>query len=124
MAEREGFEPSIPLRVCRISSAVLSTTQPPLRRAARRPLGAPAERAAELAYPHGLGKRLARAGAAGDVAAGCAPGAGRKHWRRPGVRRPGRGGRVRHGRRDDFLRGEAGPERGEPGGPAGRELRP
>ena len=30
MAEREGFEPSIPLRVCRISSAVLSTTQPPL----------------------------------------------------------------------------------------------
>jgi hypothetical protein len=31
MAEREGFEPSIPLRVCRISSAVLSTTQPPLR---------------------------------------------------------------------------------------------
>ena len=31
MAEREGFEPPIPLRVCRISSAVLSTTQPPLR---------------------------------------------------------------------------------------------
>ena len=31
VAEREGFEPSIPLRVCRISSAVLSTTQPPLR---------------------------------------------------------------------------------------------
>jgi hypothetical protein len=31
LAEREGFEPSIPLRVCRISSAVLSTTQPPLR---------------------------------------------------------------------------------------------
>jgi hypothetical protein len=30
MAEREGFEPPIPLRVCRISSAVLSTTQPPL----------------------------------------------------------------------------------------------
>src|SRR6516225_11689901 len=33
LAEREGFEPPIPLRVCRISSAVLSTTQPPLRRA-------------------------------------------------------------------------------------------
>ena len=33
MAEREGFEPPIPLRVCRISSAVLSTTQPPLREA-------------------------------------------------------------------------------------------
>jgi hypothetical protein len=32
MAERAGFEPAIPLRVCRISSAVLSTTQPPLRR--------------------------------------------------------------------------------------------
>ena len=32
LAEREGFEPSIPLRVCRISSAVLSTAQPPLRR--------------------------------------------------------------------------------------------
>ena len=31
MAEREGFEPPIPLRVCRISSAVHSTTLPPLR---------------------------------------------------------------------------------------------
>ena len=31
MAEREGFEPSIPLRVCRFSRPVLSTTQPPLR---------------------------------------------------------------------------------------------
>jgi hypothetical protein len=31
VAEREGFEPSIRLPVCRISSAVLSTTQPPLR---------------------------------------------------------------------------------------------
>ena len=31
LAERVGFEPTIPLRVCRISSAVLSTTQPPLR---------------------------------------------------------------------------------------------
>src|SRR6478672_4199038 len=40
LAEREGFEPPIPLRVCRISSAVLSTTQPPLRspkRALKRP---------------------------------------------------------------------------------------
>ena len=31
MAEREGFEPPIPLRVCRISSAVHSTTLPPLQ---------------------------------------------------------------------------------------------
>ena len=30
MAERVGFEPTIPFQVCRISSAVLSTTQPPL----------------------------------------------------------------------------------------------
>src|SRR5262245_6915109 len=33
VAEREGFEPPIRLPVCRISSAVLSTTQPPLRSA-------------------------------------------------------------------------------------------
>src|SRR5205807_542137 len=33
LAEREGFEPSIRLPVCRISSAVLSTAQPPLQRA-------------------------------------------------------------------------------------------
>ena len=32
VAEREGFEPPIRLPVCRISSAVLSTTQPPLQR--------------------------------------------------------------------------------------------
>ena len=31
LAERVGFEPTVPLRVRRISSAVLSTTQPPLR---------------------------------------------------------------------------------------------
>jgi hypothetical protein len=31
MAEREGFEPPIRLPVCRISSAVHSTTLPPLR---------------------------------------------------------------------------------------------
>jgi hypothetical protein len=31
LAERGGFEPPIPLRVCRISSAVQSTTLPPLR---------------------------------------------------------------------------------------------
>jgi hypothetical protein len=31
VAEREGFEPPIQLPVCRISSAVLSTAQPPLR---------------------------------------------------------------------------------------------
>src|SRR6185312_10266826 len=32
LAEREGFEPPIRLPVCRISSAVRSTTLPPLRR--------------------------------------------------------------------------------------------
>ena len=32
MAERQGFEPWVPSRARRISSAVLSTTQPPLRR--------------------------------------------------------------------------------------------
>ena len=31
MAEREGFEPPIQLPVCRISSAVHSTTLPPLQ---------------------------------------------------------------------------------------------
>ena len=31
MAEREGFEPPIRLPVCRISSAVRSTTLPPLQ---------------------------------------------------------------------------------------------
>jgi hypothetical protein len=31
LAEREGFEPPIRLPVCRISSAVLSTAQPPLQ---------------------------------------------------------------------------------------------
>ena len=31
LAEREGFEPSIRLPVCRISSAVHSTTLPPLQ---------------------------------------------------------------------------------------------
>ncbi len=35
MAEREGFEPPIDLRLCRISSAVHSTTLPPLREAWR-----------------------------------------------------------------------------------------
>jgi hypothetical protein len=32
LAEREGFEPPIRLPVCRISSAVHSTTLPPLRK--------------------------------------------------------------------------------------------
>src|SRR5690606_10293060 len=39
LAERVGFEPTIPLRVCRISSAVLSTAQPPLRVRRRAPPG-------------------------------------------------------------------------------------
>jgi hypothetical protein len=37
VAEREGFEPPIRLPVCRISSAVHSTTLPPLRRCALGP---------------------------------------------------------------------------------------
>jgi hypothetical protein len=36
MAEREGFEPPIGLHLCRISSAVHSTTLPPLLRAPNR----------------------------------------------------------------------------------------
>ena len=40
MAERVGFEPTIPLQVCRISSAVHSTTLPPLRIVGRRLLSA------------------------------------------------------------------------------------
>ena len=36
VAEREGFEPSMPLQACRISSAVHSTTLPPLRKCRRR----------------------------------------------------------------------------------------
>lgn len=40
MAERVGFEPTIPLQVCRISSAVHSTTLPPLRGLGRRLFGA------------------------------------------------------------------------------------
>ena len=43
MAERVGFEPTIRLPVCRISSAVLSTTQPPLRSIGRRDLHAPSD---------------------------------------------------------------------------------
>lgn len=35
LAEREGFEPPIGLHLCRISSAVHSTTLPPLRGATR-----------------------------------------------------------------------------------------
>src|SRR5258708_8598325 len=31
MAEREGFEPPLPFRVCRFSRPVPSTTRPPLR---------------------------------------------------------------------------------------------
>ncbi len=48
MAEREGFEPPIELPLCRISSAVLSTTQPSLRieRPAPPPKGQLVERAA------------------------------------------------------------------------------
>ena len=40
LAERVGFEPTIPLRVCRISSAVTSTTRPPLQPTAMARVGA------------------------------------------------------------------------------------
>src|SRR5947209_3062576 len=45
LAEREGFEPPIRLPVCRISSAVLSTAQPPLRGAEGGGFRAPAREA-------------------------------------------------------------------------------
>ena len=44
LAEREGFEPPMPLQACRISSAVHSTALPPLRspkRAAKTPIERP-----------------------------------------------------------------------------------
>jgi hypothetical protein len=39
LAEREGFEPPMELPPCRISSAVHSTTLPPLREVERIPEG-------------------------------------------------------------------------------------
>ncbi len=39
MAEREGFEPPIELPLCRISSAVLSTTQPSLHNKSETKIG-------------------------------------------------------------------------------------
>ncbi len=43
LAEREGFEPSVPLRARLISSQVQSTTLPPLRMNERSTLGVPQE---------------------------------------------------------------------------------
>lgn len=40
MAERQGFEPWVPSRARRISSAVHSTTLPPLRRRSAGPMAA------------------------------------------------------------------------------------
>src|SRR6185503_2221914 len=92
MAEREGFEPSIPLRVCRISSAVLSTTQPPLHEPARGRLRGPAERGAEPHDPAPLAQAR-RIGA--RTAAFAAPLVRRrKPPRQGGVSLPG-GGRLR-----------------------------
>ena len=57
LAERAGFEPAIPLRVCRISSAVLSTAQPPLREvqtASRRALSEGAEPSGGAGVPQAL----------------------------------------------------------------------
>jgi hypothetical protein len=54
MAERVGFEPTIRLPVCRISSAVLSTTQPPLR---LRRDDALVSAGVLIAGKHGAGKR-------------------------------------------------------------------
>ncbi len=44
MAEREGFEPPLPLKVNRISSAARSTTLPPLRLRSAEPTSASKKR--------------------------------------------------------------------------------
>ena len=51
MAEREGFEPPIGLHLCRISSAVHSTTLPPLQGAKLR-----------VPFPRGRGRVLGEDG--------------------------------------------------------------
>src|SRR5262245_65583472 len=63
LAEREGFEPPRRLPVCRMSSAVRSTTLPPLR---QRMTGTGSPRVATLIYPR-RGRRT-RAGMAGPGA--------------------------------------------------------
>ena len=59
VAERVGFEPTVNLRPRRISSAVLSTTQPPLRRGRRRDSVA-AGRSGPLAFARPLAKCITR----------------------------------------------------------------
>ena len=61
MAERVGFEPTVPSQVLRISSAVQSTTLPPLR-IRFRPSGKPvdgywAKRGRDIAMKNGERKR-------------------------------------------------------------------
>src|SRR4051812_36172949 len=51
MAEREGFEPPIRLPVCRISSAVHSTTLPPLHQGRKAGSGAPRRGASHKRKP-------------------------------------------------------------------------
>jgi hypothetical protein len=58
LAEREGFEPPIQLPVCRISSAVLSTAQPPLQRASEASLYT--HRRRETSRPKGAPRGLSR----------------------------------------------------------------
>src|SRR5262249_2000953 len=56
LAEREGFEPPIRLPVCRISSAVRSTTLPPLRRGG---VGPRSPVVAHVVYPSCRGRTRA-----------------------------------------------------------------
>lgn len=58
LAERQGFEPWVPSRARRISSAVLSTTQPPLREMFEAHGGARSSEAEPLAERDGGHKRL------------------------------------------------------------------
>ncbi len=64
VAEREGFEPPIGLHLCRISSAVHSTTLPPLQGAKSGPLSPP------WSGPCSRRGRLTRQGAAAKISRG------------------------------------------------------
>lgn len=73
MADREGFEPPIPLRVCRISSAVHSTTLPPVRgRLRSKRAGYYTRRSAKTSLRSRAGRILSRAVFAASHSAGFA----------------------------------------------------
>ena len=65
VAEREGFEPPVRLRVLRISSAARSTTLPPLRGRRRRLEASRARSAGRLAWPTRARKAFGRTGLRG-----------------------------------------------------------